>query len=199
MTKTKHRGGLLPTQYLTEEEVQKLRAHCDEQVKTGSRRAMTDQIIVEILCGSGLRPAEVVALNLEDLPAHHSKLVLSVRHGKGDVSRAVVIPQSLAVLIAEYESIWRAGAGPGDPLIMGRTGNRMSYRNLACKMAKISRACGITYNARCLRHTYAMRLYAIEKDLLAVQAQLGHSSPNTTVLYAQTTSEAMMRQVEQLA
>jgi len=46
-----------------------------------------------------------------------------------------------------------------------------------------------------LRHSYAVQLYKKEKDLRAVQKQLGHSSIQTTQIYADVTKEDIQQQI----
>ena len=50
-----------------------------------------------------------------------------------------------------------------------------------------------------LRYTYATRPYAVDKDLLFMSDQLGHSNVRTTHIYAKTDSESRRNQVERIA
>jgi integrase/recombinase XerD len=47
-----------------------------------------------------------------------------------------------------------------------------------------------------LRHSYAVHLYRKDKDLKAVQKQLGHSSIQTTQVYADITKEDIQGQIK---
>jgi integrase/recombinase XerD len=49
-----------------------------------------------------------------------------------------------------------------------------------------------------LRHSFAVEVYKAEKDLLAVKKLLGHSSVQTTEIYAQVLPEDVQRQVKGL-
>ena len=49
-----------------------------------------------------------------------------------------------------------------------------------------------------LRHSYAVKLYAVEKDLRAVQKQLRHVSIQSTMVYADVTDEAIGDQIKGL-
>lgn len=49
-----------------------------------------------------------------------------------------------------------------------------------------------------LRHSYAMELYAKEKDLLAVKTQLRHISIQSTLVYAGVTDEDIQAQIKGL-
>jgi integrase/recombinase XerD len=49
-----------------------------------------------------------------------------------------------------------------------------------------------------LRHSYGVQLYRQERDICAVQKQLGHSSIQTTTVYADTLDEDIREQVKGL-
>jgi len=48
------------------------------------------------------------------------------------------------------------------------------------------------------RHFYASELLRVSKNLRLVQQQLGHSSPQTTTVYAQVLDEEITEAVEKL-
>lgn len=56
---------------------------------------------------------------------------------------------------------------------------------------------GVTMHG--LRHRFATRAYAIDRDTFAVQQLLGHASPVTTQRYAQVPDSARRRIVGQIA
>lgn len=47
----------------------------------------------------------------------------------------------------------------------------------------IRRSLGGRYSSHTVRHSFATRAYAQQRDLLAVQTLLGHSKPETTARY----------------
>jgi integrase/recombinase XerD len=49
-----------------------------------------------------------------------------------------------------------------------------------------------------LRHSYALEFYRQQKDLRALQKQLGHSSIRTTQIYADVSAEDMQQQIRGL-
>ena len=200
---TKHRGGLTPDKYLTDEQLKKLRSYVKEQADLarhrGSKRAVTDELIIEILVNSGLRARELAGLTIGDLPMTHGKPCLWVRNGKGAIDRVVEIPQSLIKQLTRYIKLYRKKAEPTDPLFASRFGTPIHYRTLREKMVKLGKRAGMPgLHLHMLRHTYAVRLYNVEKDLRFVQDQLGHSSPTVTAIYAQTNAEGRKRQVQAL-
>ncbi|MDQ2740537.1 MAG: site-specific integrase, partial [Actinomycetota bacterium] len=50
-----------------------------------------------------------------------------------------------------------------------------------------------------LRHRFASRAYAVDRDVLTVQDLLGHASPATTQRYVQLPDDAKRRLIEAVA
>jgi site-specific recombinase XerD len=199
----KHRGGLSPAKYLTADEMQRVRDFVrDRARKRKSRTAHIDHLIVEILACSGVRAAELCDLRLEDCPLRHGKPVLYVRDGKGNVSRSVDIPEALVKHIAAFCGEYHLAEAPGaTPLIATDTDKKLLYRTLHRKLRRIGEEMGLTLRLKPhqLRHSFAVKLYGLEHDLLFVAQQLGHSSVTTTQIYAKTSPESARRQVEKMA
>ena len=201
--KAKQRGGLAPDKYLTDAQLTKLRRHVKDMAdlarQRGSTRAIIDELIVELLCNTGLRAAELVALDIEDLPVAHGKESIWIRNGKGKVMRTVDIPESLKKRLERFVRLYRKGARKTSPLQASANGKRMIYRSIYEKCRKLGKQSGIgKLHPHMLRHTYLSRLYNVEKDLRFVQDQAGHASPTTTAIYAKTNNEARRRQLEAL-
>ena len=200
-TNRKHRGGLNPNKYLTPKELDALIEYARARAeKRGSERAKTDHLIVHILAGAGLRAADLCNLTLQDLPGYHKKTAIFIRDGKGNVSRTVEISERLQGHISQFIREYRAGALITDPLILGSRGKPIAYRTIWNKIRNIGKDMDIPgglYPHR-IRHSFAVKLYAQEKDLLFVGQQLGHADVRTTQIYAKTTSEAARRQMSQM-
>jgi len=156
-------------------------------------------LIVELLVNTGLRVSELCNLNISDLPVSHGKPVIWVRSGKGKVVRVIDIPESLQKRLERFVKLYRKGAKVNEPLFIGGTGKRMIYFSIYEKIKRLGKQSGIgKLFPHMLRHTYATRLYGVEKDIRFVQDQLGHSDISTTAIYAKTNTEARRRQVEAL-
>lgn len=56
---------------------------------------------------------------------------------------------------------------------------------------------GVTGHA--LRHRFATKAYAVNRDLFAVQQLLGHASPNTTQAYVKVPEESLRQLVNAVA
>ena len=193
-----------PDKYLSKPQQQKLlsyvKAQADLGRARGSKRALVDELICRLLIEAGLRADEVCSLRLKDLPVCHDKNSVWIHNGKGSVSRTVEIPQRLTKAIRRFCRLYRKGAGPKDPLFASSKGKPICYMTLYQKIRRIGERSGIgKLHPHMLRHTYATRLYAVEKDLLFVSDQLGHANLSTTHIYAKTDSESRRSQVEKIA
>ncbi len=201
MKPTRHRGGLPPNKFLSPDELQKVVDYASAQAeKLGSKRAKTDHLIVEIFAGSGIRRAELAGLQIQDLPHWHLKPVLYIRDGKGNVSRPVDISTRLQKHITRYVEEYRKDAEPDEPLFATFSGAHIGAMTIHEKITRIGRALKLktSLHPHKFRHSYAIKLYGLENDLLYVSQQLGHSSIETTTIYAKTSTEAARRQVEQM-
>jgi len=197
------RGGLSPDKYLSRPQQRKLllyiKAQADLSRARGSKRGVIDELICRLLIEAGFRANEVCNLRLRDLPVCHGKNSVWIESGKGNVSRTVEIPQRLTRAIRRFCRLCRKGAGPEDPLFVSSKGRPICYMTLYQKIRRIGEKSGIgKLHPHMLRHTYATRLYAVEKDLLFVSDQLGHSNVSTTHIYAKTDSESRRNQVEKI-
>ncbi len=132
------------------------------------------------LYGGGLRLSEVLALQMRDIDS--DRMVITVRHGKGDEDRQVVLSRVLLETLRAYCRAYRPrtwlfeGQVPGEPLT-GRTVQRM---------IKVAGArAGITkpVTPHKLRHSYATHLLESGTDLRMIQTLLGHRSLQSTAIY----------------
>jgi site-specific recombinase XerD len=195
--KKKSCGGLPPDRYLSIEQIQQLRKHLDQAKARGGCRAAVSGMIIDLLLNSGLRAAELSALQMRDLPHCHGKLIVDVREGKGCVRRFVQISSVLAKRIERFVRRYRKGAKPRSPLFVSEQGSKLSYHCLHSRIRIVGRAAGIgRLTPHMLRHTYGTHWYGETKDLFGLQDQLGHADPRTTHIYAKTSNEQMRRQVE---
>jgi len=194
-----HRGGLAPQKYLTPEELDALIEYTRARAKKRkSARAKIDYLCVHILAGAGLRASELCALTLQDLPCRHNKPVIYVRDGKGNVSGAVDISTKLSSHIKKFVDEYRADAEQTAPLVLGNRGRPIAYITIYGKIRRLGEEMKTPggLHPHKIRHSFAVKLYARENDILFVSQQLRHASIQTTQIYAKTTTEAAKRQME---
>lgn len=203
----RYRGALAPDKYLSCEQVRTVKAHLAKRLKAAvkpsmssvgdSRRAAVNQFIFLMLLNTGLRAAELCALQMRDLPGCHGKCVVYVRSGKGRVARAVYISAATADMITLFIRWYRKNAKPRSPLLVSEEGRAMGYYSLYSKMRIIGRHVGFRLTPHMCRHTYGVRFYnTVQYDLLFLRDQMGHKSIETTAIYARTDNEKRRRQIE---
>jgi len=128
-------------------------------------------------CYAGLRVAEAAALDWEDLDAEAN--TLTVREGKGGKSRVVDVSSMLID--------WLGGEGKGNVV----TGGEPAYTaaQLQRRLNRAIKALGLNITTHALRHRWGRAAYQSSGDLLAVAEMMGHTSINTTKIYAEASSD----------
>lgn len=156
----------------------------DDQAITAAlqRASDEDRAILVLAAFAGLRACEVAALQWRDVDA--AKATITVRNGKGRRSRTVAMSEPVAAALAALprmnEVVVRRRDGAPGPNLPGQISKRATA-------LLGGRAAGFTLHQ--LRHRFATAAYAGTHNLRAVQDALGHSSPNTTAIYAHTRHE----------
>ncbi len=142
-----------------------------------------EHLMLRLAAELGLRRAEVAQVHARDL--EHDLLGWSLRVlGKGGKVRVVPMPTGLALALREQcAGGWAFPSERGGHLTPAHVG-RLVSRLLPA---------GTTMHS--LRHRFATRAYAVDRDLLTVQALLGHSSPETTRRYVRLPDAALRRTV----
>lgn len=133
-----------------------------------------------LMAYTGLRCAEVAALEVSDLLWHLDPPVIHVRHGtKGSHER--VVPMAEVV-----EQALRAFGLPRAGPVFRRPGTA-----IAISAGYVSRRTrehldnlGISATPHMLRHYFASAFYEASLDIRATQSLMGHASPATTAIYA---------------
>jgi len=175
------------TDYLSREEISLCRAACSDG----------DSLLFETLLGSGLRAAELCSLNIGDLGIWRGKSQIDVREGKGRKGRSVHIGPKLKSLLAAYLREKRPGAGSRDAAFLNSSGHRLCYWNLYYCLTQLGKKAGVDgLRPHRLRHTFGTFLYNYKLDLFYVKNQLGHSSVNTTEIYAKTPESSKTEQMK---
>ena len=135
--------------------------------------------------------------------AGYGESAIWIRSGKGSVSGTVIIPEGLKRHLKWY-ILWKQErhepTGPDDHVFVGQRG-AMTAQALQQIVKKFLKKLGLYQrgkSAHALRHSYAVELYSRERDLRAVQKQLRHVSIQSTLVYADVTSEQIADQVKGL-
>lgn len=143
--------------------------------------SLRDRTIAELLYGSGLRLAELAALNLADI--HMQAGWLNVL-GKGGKMRQVPLTEQSAKLLRQWLARRPAQAGE-TAVFTTRHGSRLGSRQIAKRLAHWAERNGSPQHVspHMLRHSFAGHLLQASRDLRAVQDLLGHASLSATQVY----------------
>lgn len=149
--------------------------------------------IVMAAYGAGLRVSEVCNLRVEDIDSQ--RMVIHVRHGKGDRDRYTMLPRRLLEVLRAY---WREARPAGAELFPGGKPGTVFSRaavNKALQLATERAQIKKRVTPHSLRHAFSTHLLEGGTDLRTLQVLLGHASIRTTVRYAQV-SPVMIRRTE---
>lgn len=143
--------------------------------------------IIAMLYGSGLRIGELITLTLSDFDFRRNEL--HIRNAKGRKDRYVTIAKSLYPLLKNYHATYK----PTLYFIENPMGGMYSATSIRSFLKKSCKAAGIKKRVtpHSLRHSYATHLLEQGTDLRYIQELLGHSRPETTMVYTQVTQKSL--------
>lgn len=142
--------------------------------------------VAMVLYGAGLRITEALALELRDVDS--GRMVLTVRHGKGDRDRQVALSSVLLEALRVYWRVYR----PSSWLFPGQKADQPmgpSTIQRAVKAARLKAKIAKPATPHTLRHSYATHLMEAGTDLRVIQTLLGHGSLRTTQVYTHVATE----------
>jgi tyrosine recombinase XerC len=166
---------------------------------------LRDRAILELLYGSGMRVAELCALDLEDIDLAHGALQVT---GKGRKQRRLPMSDPARAALTRYVKGARgelasakmaAGNRPqGHPVFLNTRGGRLGPRGVRSMIDRYLAAEGAPHaSPHTLRHSFATHLLDGGADLRAVQELLGHESLATTQIYTHVSTERLRAVYEQ--
>ena len=149
-----------------------------------------DAALMMLLYGAGLRIAEALALNVEDIPAADDALRVT---GKGNKQRIVPLLPALREAIAAWLKL-HPNPGRGEPLFVGIRGSRLNAGVAQKNLRNFRHLNGLPEHAtpHALRHSFATHLLAGGADLRSIQELLGHASLSTTQRYTDVETSQLM-------
>jgi len=155
------------------------------QFEPDSEIARRDSAMAELFYSSGLRLAELVAMNVHDID-RHSQLVTVT--GKGNKTRTVPIGSVALKAIDEWLSVRipnREKNADAQALFTTTRGTRISARSIQARLKLQGRKSGMHQDVHphMLRHSFASHMLESSGDLRAVQELLGHANISTTQIY----------------
>lgn len=138
-----------------------------------------DLLLVKLLLRTGLRRAEIVGLNIEDVDFSKG---IRVRR-KGNKETFIAIHPQLAKDLQRYLKNIRRNSS--QPLFMSKRGKRLSASSIWHLVKSYSRKAGFHENltVHSLRHSFASTLLSQGFSIPFIQQLMGHKSSQTTSRY----------------
>jgi len=144
---------------------------------------LRDHAMLELFDSSGLRLAELVGLELNDL--YFADQTVRVT-GKGNKTRILPVGRHALEAIRQWLPVRVGMAAKEEPaLFVSRNGRRLAARSVQARLARWARVRGSKrhLHPHLLRHSFASHLLESSGDLRAVQELLGHADISTTQIY----------------
>lgn len=142
-------------------------------------RNLKHRAILALIYSSGLRIGELLKLQLKDIDIDRRQIKVEMAKGRKD--RYVVMAESFIPLLLNYVSTYR----PERFFVEGLKGGTYTASAVRSFLKDSCARAGITKRVtpHCLRHSYATHMLENGIDIRYIQALLGHSRPETTMIY----------------
>jgi len=157
--------------------------HLVEDSGDESPLALRDRAMMELMYSSGLRLAELTALDLHDIDSAEGIVRVT---GKGAKTRLVPVGRKALDAVTRWKSVrGQFAAVEENALFVSRNGKRLSRRSVQSRLRQwgIRRELSEHVHPHMLRHSFASHMLESSGDLRAVQELLGHSDIATTQIY----------------
>lgn len=200
----------LPKGVLSRAEIRRVMAQPDLKTPQG----YGDRTIMEVLYATGMRAAELCALEISDVDL--AKKAARIRRGKGARERFAPLTTPCCRFLARYLAemrpvlaeavklcgrLWleKAGTG-GERLFLSVYGGPVNPGVLSFRMKGYMRRAGITRPVSPVhgfRHSVATHLLASGMDVRFVQTLLGHANINSTQIYTHVERDTLRARIDQ--
>ena len=186
--------------YLSLEDSKKLLSTTANEDNRNSER---DYAIITLFLNCGMRLAELVGININDIDFSENKMTVI---GKGNKERTIYLNKACVQAIKDYlnvrpkEGIKTDKFNSKKALFLSERKERISRRTVQYIVDKELTAAGLDtkkYSTHKLRHTAATLMYQYGNvDIRALQEVLGHESISTTEIYTHVANEQARNAIE---
>lgn len=150
----------------------------------GSPHEVRDLAIIELFYSSGLRLAELVRLDLQDLDLRAGEVIVT---GKGNKRRLLPVGRKAREALDRWLKVragW-PGAEQQQALFLSQRGTRLQPRSVQQRLEQwgLRQGTDRRLHPHLFRHSFASHLLESSSDLRAVQELLGHADIATTQVY----------------
>lgn len=191
---------LVAGRMLLASEVTKILGVCGEGVQ-----GLRDAALITVLVSTGVRSAESVTMDVENINREDGSVV--IRRGKGNKDRIVYLPKEALPVIDRWLAVRGVQPGPlfcpayampdGKPRI--RTGKRLSTTWVARVVEKVTEKAGVDHvTPHDFRRTFASMLLDRGIDIVTVQKLMGHANIAQTATYDRRGEETKRKAVDTL-
>lgn len=152
-------------------------------------RNLKHRAILAMIYSGGLRIGELLELRLQHIDIMRRQIFL--KNSKGRKDRVVVLAESMLPLLNNYLSTY----APREYFCEGQNGGQYSaqsiraFLKISCRLAGIKKM----VTPHTLRHSYATHMLENGIDLRYIQELLGHSKPETTMIYTHVSRKDILR------
>lgn len=170
-------------------------------VDTGSFEGARDHLFIRLMFDTAARLSEMLDLRIQDIVLARGHSYAIIENGKGGKKRKVPITDKTASETAGFIDAFHSGSIPEDYLFyQRRKGSGRKLKMTAYNAERIVKNASdrarssynsIPGNVTChmFRHGRAMQLYRKGMSLSMIGQLLGHSNPETTLIYAYADTE----------
>ena len=167
-----------------------------------------DHVIYSLALGTGLRLAEIVGLNVEDVFAPdgtpRSRVRIRPEIAKGGRGGDIFLPDALVPKLRKFWAYKRRrgeGLDAGDALFCNQSRVRISKRRVQFAWRTWQKKTGFDrlYSFHSIRHTSISSVYRLSHDLFLAQRFARHVNPLTTTVYTHPSDEELFARVRGLA
>jgi integrase/recombinase XerD len=150
-----------------------------------------DRALLEFLYSTGVRVSELISINKDDLNYESNTLRVI---GKGNKERVVIFSDITKFYLNKYLAS-RSDDNPALFVSVKKPYKRLSQRGVQKIFDRIKKDLNLSvdFTPHILRHTFATKL-AQTADITTVQKLLGHTSLDTTMIYAEIDNEKIAYQ-----
>ena len=152
----------------------------------------TQQVIIELLYGAGLRVSELVGLELNNIELS-SRYVRCI--GKGSKERIIPIGEKAQKAIAEYlkirQLLIKKYKLETKQFLIKENGHLMTRQDVYVFIKQQGELLRKHISPHTLRHSFATHMLENGADLRVVQELLGHSDVSTTQLYTHVSKKRL--------
>ena len=153
-----------------------------------SSKNLKHRAVITMIYSSGLRVGELIDLELRNINIDRKQIF--VKNGKGRKDRYVMLANTFMPLLRNYVMTYR----PEKYFVEGPKGEKYSASSIRKFLHNYAKRANITKRVtpHTLRHSYATHLLENGIGLRHIQELLGHSKPETTMIYTHVAKKDLL-------